>query len=249
MFGDIFLTRDAFVLHQRRDDRQGQRDAVLHQHLGHVRIHAQLEGDGQVVGAVVGALRRHVHHALDAADLLLDRRGHGVAHGLGVGSGIDGRHLHGGRRHFGILRDRQREHGHAARQHDDHGDDRGEDRADRRRSVTNHRTVALSVALGQGSGVSGHATTIAWFSPDRQPSPPSTGTGGSSRCVPIAGDAEHARRQHADADAASDAQASRRRQAEPAGNRPPTRRAPPTHVGPSRTYRRRRTAASRRGPG
>ena len=103
-------------------------DAVLHQHLGHVRVHAQLEGHGQVVGAVVGAARRHVHHALDAADLLLDRRRHRVAHGQGVGARIEGRHQHRRRRHLGVLRHRQREHGHAPRQHEDDGDDRGEDR-------------------------------------------------------------------------------------------------------------------------
>ena len=32
------------------------------------------------VGAVVGALRRHVEHVLDAVDLLLDRRGDRVGH-------------------------------------------------------------------------------------------------------------------------------------------------------------------------
>ena len=99
--GRHLLDVDALVLHQWRDDRQGQRDAVLHQHLGHVRVHAQLEGHGQGVGAVVGGLRRHVHHALDAADLLLDGGGHRVAHGLGVGPGIERRHQHRGRRHLG----------------------------------------------------------------------------------------------------------------------------------------------------
>ena len=63
-------------------------DAVLHQHLGHVEVDAVLEGDGQGVGAVVGALRGHVHHALDAVDLLLDRRGDGVGDDLGAGAGI-----------------------------------------------------------------------------------------------------------------------------------------------------------------
>ena len=47
-----------------------------------------LEGDRQAVGAVVGALRRHVHHVLDAVDLLLDRRGHGLGDHLGAGAGI-----------------------------------------------------------------------------------------------------------------------------------------------------------------
>ena len=46
----------------------------------------------------------------------------------GAGSRIEGRHLHRRRRHLGILRHRQREHGHASRQDEDHGDDGGEDR-------------------------------------------------------------------------------------------------------------------------
>ena len=147
---DLF-DRDALVLNQRRDDRQGQRHSVLHQHLSHVRVHAQLEGDQQAVGAVVGRLRRHVHHAFDAADLLFDRRGHRIAHGLGVGPGIDRRHQdrrqrhhdrrrqrhdhrchrrhHDRRRgHFGILRDGQSEHGHPARQHEHDRQHGGEDR-------------------------------------------------------------------------------------------------------------------------
>ncbi len=49
-------------------------DAVLHQHLRHVRIGAHGEGHRQRVGPVVGTLARHVNHALDATDLLLDWR-------------------------------------------------------------------------------------------------------------------------------------------------------------------------------
>ena len=119
---------DALVLHQGGNDREGQRHAVLHQHLGHVRVHAQLEGHGQVVGAVVGRARRHVGHALDAADLLLDRGRHGVLHGQGVGARIEGRHEHRRRRDLRVLGHGQREHGHPARQHEHHGDDRGKDR-------------------------------------------------------------------------------------------------------------------------
>ena len=78
--------------------RQGQADAVLHQHLGHVQVDAVLERDGQVVRAVVGALRRHVQHVLDAVDLLLDRRGHGLGDDLGAGAGIVAVDLHGRRR-------------------------------------------------------------------------------------------------------------------------------------------------------
>ena len=38
------------------------------------------------VRAVVAHLRGHVEHALDAVDLLLDRRGDGVGHHLGAGA-------------------------------------------------------------------------------------------------------------------------------------------------------------------
>ena len=71
---------------------------------------------------------------------------------VGVGPGIDGRHLHGRRRHVGILRDRQREHGHAARQHDDERDHRGEDRADRRRSVQSRLLSSVQGVRGDAIG-------------------------------------------------------------------------------------------------
>ncbi len=60
-------------------------------HLRHVQIDAVLEGDGQAVVAVVGAGRRHVHHAFDAVDLLLDGCGDGFGDVLGAGAGIHGR--------------------------------------------------------------------------------------------------------------------------------------------------------------
>ncbi len=85
MAGDFFLTDTP--LRFTRSGRIGSASdyAVLHQHLGHVQIDAHLEGDRQRVGAVVGALRRHVEHVLHAVDLLLDGRGHRVGHHLGIG--------------------------------------------------------------------------------------------------------------------------------------------------------------------
>ena len=129
--GRLLLNVHALQLHLLGQLRHGQRDAVLHQHLGHVQVGAQGEGDGERVGAVVGALRRHVHHAFDAVDLLLDRRGDAIGHDLAVGAGIAGRDLHGGRRDVGILRDGKRDHRHAAQEQNDNGDDPGEDRAAR----------------------------------------------------------------------------------------------------------------------
>ena len=51
----------------------------------------------QRVGAVVARLRRHVKHARNAVDLLLDRRGDRVRNGLSIRAGIADRHLHRGR--------------------------------------------------------------------------------------------------------------------------------------------------------
>ena len=85
--------------------RHGQRHAVLHHDQRRVQIGAHVEGDRQRVGAVVAHLRRHVEHALDAVDLLLDRRGHRVGHDLGAGAGIGDRHLDRRRRDLGILGD------------------------------------------------------------------------------------------------------------------------------------------------
>ena len=86
--GRAFLHGDAGLLDDVGQRRQRQADAILHQHLRHVQIDAVLERDRQVVGAVVGAARGHVEHALDAVDLLLDRRGHRAGHVLGAGAGI-----------------------------------------------------------------------------------------------------------------------------------------------------------------
>ena len=78
---------DAGLLHHVGQQRQGQVDAVLHQHLGEVQIDPGLEGDRQVVGAVVVGLRHHVQHVFDAVDLLLNGGGHRVGHVVGVGAG------------------------------------------------------------------------------------------------------------------------------------------------------------------
>ncbi len=78
---------DALQLHLLRQLRHGQRDAILHEHLRHVQIGAQCEGDRERVRAVIGALRRHVHGAFDAVHLLLDWRRHAVGHHLRIRAG------------------------------------------------------------------------------------------------------------------------------------------------------------------
>ena len=107
--GRLLLGRHARRLDHVGQQRHGQGDAVLHQHLGQVHVDAVLEGDGQAVVAVVGRRRGHVHHVLDAVDLLLDRRGHGLGDDLGAGAGILAGHAHRRRRDRRIHRDRQRQ--------------------------------------------------------------------------------------------------------------------------------------------
>ena len=100
---------DAGLLDHVGQERRGQRQTVLHEDLGHVQVHAVLERDGQLVRAVVGALRRHVHHVLDAVDLLLDRRRHGLGDDLGAGAGIVAVHRDRRWRDRRVERQRQRE--------------------------------------------------------------------------------------------------------------------------------------------
>ena len=111
-----------------RQLRHGQRHAVLHHDQGRVHVGADVEGDRQRVRAVVAHLRRHVEHALDAVDLLLDRRRHRVGHHRGAGPGIADRDRDARRRDPGILRDRQEVERDPADQGDDDGQDRREDR-------------------------------------------------------------------------------------------------------------------------
>src|SRR5206468_615676 len=103
-------------------------DAVLHEHLGHVQVRAELEGDVDVDLAVVGALGGHVEHVLDAVDLLLDGGGDGVGGDLGAGARVEGGDLDGGRGDLRVLRDRQPQERDAADDHEDDRQDRGEDR-------------------------------------------------------------------------------------------------------------------------
>ena len=110
----FLLRRDTDAFHFLGQLGLGDGDTVLHQHLGGIQIGSQLKCDVQVHLAVIGALGRHVQHALDAVDFLLDRRGHGVGHRLGIGAGVSGRHLHGRRRDFRVLSYRKLGIGHHA---------------------------------------------------------------------------------------------------------------------------------------
>ncbi len=102
--GVFLLDADALRLNRLGQRSQRQLHAVLHEHLRNVRIGADFESDGQVIGAVRRAGRLHVEHVVDAIDLGLDRQGDGIDDGLRAGAGIARRDLHGRRHDIGIFR-------------------------------------------------------------------------------------------------------------------------------------------------
>ena len=101
--GHPLAGRHASLLDDVGEHRQSQVHPVLHQYLGQVQVHALVESHGKTVGAVVGGLRLHVEHLLDAVDLLLDGRGHRLGHHLGAGAGIGATDLHRRRRDRRVL--------------------------------------------------------------------------------------------------------------------------------------------------
>ena len=109
--------------------RQGLGDPVFDLLLGQVRIGADLEGHGQRHVAVGRGQRVHVEHALDAVDLLFERRCHGLGDDRRVGARELGLDHDRRRRHLGVLRDRQIDHGGQAGDEDQHRQDAGKDRA------------------------------------------------------------------------------------------------------------------------
>ena len=120
--------RDAEALDLCRQERGGDGDAVLHQHLVDVEVGAECKGHGQSQVAVAGRLRNHVEHVLDAVDLLLERGRDRLAHHLRGGAGVGGVHHDGRRGYLGILRHRQGEIGEAADQRDKDREHGREDR-------------------------------------------------------------------------------------------------------------------------
>ena len=94
----------------------------------------------------------------DAADLLLDRRGHGLGDGLGIGARILGANHDGRRRDLGILGDRQAQIGNGADQHDDDRYHRGKDGAIDEEVREVHRRYWVRDAATGGSVVRSGAT-------------------------------------------------------------------------------------------
>ena len=101
---------------------------VLDLDLVHIRVAADLEADGQDIGAVVSARRLHVDHSGDAIDLQLDRQRDGVDDGLRACARIAGHHLYRRWRHIGVLSDRQSQQRDQPEKHDYDRQDIGENR-------------------------------------------------------------------------------------------------------------------------
>jgi hypothetical protein len=120
--------RDADLAHLFRQARQRALDAVLHGRFGLLDVGADFKGDGQLQGAIGRVLRRHVQHALDADDLLLDRRGDRLGDDFRIGARILGAHDDRRRHDFGVFRDRQSEDRDQARHEHDDGQDSRENR-------------------------------------------------------------------------------------------------------------------------
>ena len=119
--------RDAGVVHRRRQPSLRGGHAVLHVDRGDVEIVAGLEGDGDGRGAVVRRGRRHVAHALDAVDRLLEDDGHRRLDVLRVRANVVAADHHLRRRQLRIQRDRNRRQRHRAGQHNQQRANRGED--------------------------------------------------------------------------------------------------------------------------
>ena len=124
----LLLDGHAALIDDRRQRRRSLSDAVLHIDRGDSERIADIECDGDRRRAVVRARRRHIGHAGDAVDLLLERSGHRVGDDLRAGARIACAHHDLRRRDVGKLRDRQQEIANAAGKHHDDGDRRCEDR-------------------------------------------------------------------------------------------------------------------------
>ena len=125
----LFVDAHSLLCHLGRQRAADERYAVLHVDGGLVEVGAVFKSDGERVASVASRIAAHVEHTFHTVDLLLDGHAYGLCHGVGGGSRIGSAHHHGGWRDVGILRHRQREIAHRARQHHQHGDDGGENRA------------------------------------------------------------------------------------------------------------------------
>ena len=123
----LLLDRHAALIDDRRQRRSRLRHAVLNVDGGDIERIADVEGDGDRRRAVVRAGRGQVGHALDAVDLLFERRRHRVGDDLRARAGIIGADDDLRRRDLGELRDRQQKETDRAGEHQDRGDRGGKD--------------------------------------------------------------------------------------------------------------------------
>ena len=126
--GRALLGDDAELPHHGRQPRLGLLHAVLHQLLRLVGVGAEPERHRQRHRAVGRRLARHVEHAFDAVDLLLDRRRHRLGDHLRIGAGIGRAHHDRWRHDVGIFRDRHRHQRNQAGKEDQYRKNAGEDR-------------------------------------------------------------------------------------------------------------------------
>ena len=117
----LLLDRNAVLNHLGRETCLGLLHAVLNFDGRQVGVRVDVEGDGGRKTARVAARRLHVEHSGGSVELLLDRRGDGLRHGLGAGAGIRGRNFHHRGHDARILVHGQQ---HQSEQSDDDDDDR-----------------------------------------------------------------------------------------------------------------------------
>ena len=160
--GRLLRHAHALALHLLRELRLGDLHAVLDVDGGDVQVVADLERDRGAHAAVVRAVRGHVHHALDAVDLLLDRDGDGALDHLRARAGVAGRDLHGGRGDRRKLRDREQRNADGARERDQDREHGREDGAID--EEVDHAPPRAGVSAARASGSSRSAP---WAGPPR----------------------------------------------------------------------------------
>jgi hypothetical protein len=127
-------------------------DAILHVDRRQVVIATDIEGRGDRRDTAVGARRRHVHHALDAVDRLLERRGDRAFNGLRVRARVKGGHRDRRRRELRIPRNRQVGNGNGAREDDQKRADCRQDRA-ANEEIAHHGWPACFDGAGEGAAL------------------------------------------------------------------------------------------------
>ncbi|MNO65045.1 hypothetical protein D3C76_557850 [compost metagenome] len=124
--GGFLLHLHALPAHFLRQLGQRGLDLVVDVDGGLVGIGAHLEVHRQAHGAAGVGVGQLVDHALDAVDLLLQRRCHGLGDHLRAGAWVHGGHGHLRRKDFRVLRDRQGTQRSQPAEQDDDGNHHGE---------------------------------------------------------------------------------------------------------------------------